>query len=272
MKKLYTIIIIALFLCSTIAGCKKSTNAAPPDSIPQILSETYYYSGGQGEVVLYQYDGNGRNIKQTDSNSGAFDTLVYSNSTVLRKSYSSAGTLQQTDTYILNSKGLAISYTYGSTKQNKACIGRIPYIYHMPGLMSFPQETSYTDTYEYDANGYMVKQTWYSSGDTTIMSFQYTNGNRSSYTYSSSSNSETVKVAYLLNKQNTIGQYNSGIFFLGKQDRNLPGTISVQYYYQGTCYYDTVQCSYQYDNKNRVIKQFNLSGSYSDSTSYTYKN
>jgi hypothetical protein len=81
----------------------------------------------------------------------------------------------------------------------------------------------------------------------------------------------TETISYYTDKQNTIGDENNGIAFLGKQNNNLYKTII---YNEGSYYPpDSAHYWYKFDSRNRVIMRY-LSSTlalYVDSTRYTYK-
>ena len=134
--------------------------------------------------------------------------------------------------YALNSKGLAISYA--------------DLIYN-----------------EYDENGYLIH--WYID-DKNASFISILNGNMSSVKriYSADTTFSTYEYSQ---KNNTIGYENMGMSFLGKQNINL---TSKQIYHKNSDLPDTAYFSYEFDNKDRVVKQITNNSGNINTILYTY--
>jgi hypothetical protein len=139
------------------------------------------------------------------------------------------------DTLTINYSGSIVILTEGTYKST--------YTLDLNGLATM-QIMPNNDTvfYKYDESGYEVEEK--SRGD--IFTFGYLDGNK----IHESHNSSTINYSFNNDKVNTIGQENYGIAYLGKQNKNLirsyvdPSGITVTY-------------SYEFDSKNRVIKERN---------------
>jgi hypothetical protein len=277
MKKIYLFIITALFLYVITAACKKDkndTDGDPVASFPKIDSVIDYQYNYIGDIAIYKYDSKGRVVRILYKD-GSSDSLIYSDTQVLWKYYWPGGSLDAIDTYMLNSKGLATMVIFDSGKKERSSA------VNLPKRMNFNSNTSSLSQLlrEYDANGYMVKETYYiftSSADTATYWYTIKNGNINGIngisTNQSNPYSITETFSYYTDKQNTIGDQNSGIAFLGKQNNNLVKTLL--YNLNNYSPPDTLQYWYKFDSKNRVIMSYSslTLGSYVDSTRYTYKN
>jgi hypothetical protein len=259
------IIIQAILLYTATISCKKDKNEEPTIPVPQLLTITNYYNGAVSGVRTIHYDANGRYVKST-LNNGSYDTIEYSNPLVLWKSYDAKGILTGIETYNINSDGLAI-FNSSDKKRDKAPIEPLQ------KNMNFTKEIN-DAAFEYDANGYLVKQTdynYFTSLDTTITIFHIVNGNISGKSVSSSSSyieEMTFSFTYLPDRPNTIGYQNTGIFFLGKQSKNLLEYIIFKTALSNP---DTIKYKYGFDSKNRVIMQIQSMNSIIMATSFTYK-
>jgi hypothetical protein len=243
------------FLISIIAfsACKKNSNDNEPyipdngSSIPKIATIT-----GSVDTTFFQYNSSGKLIKEI--NWSGYQTLEYSGNTVTLKDYSKGGVIQSTEIYTLNPRGQAISSSY--TGKKKSTEGK----YLSEGNFS----TTYT--YEYDNNGYLIREMYpisESIHDTVV--YTITNGNVTQVKYPGN---EYFNYTYT-NSNNTIGKENEGISFLGKQNKNL-GKSSTHTYQSQTS--NPTTSTYEYDNKGRVKMLTTSDGSSSWSVTYTYIN
>jgi hypothetical protein len=246
MKSKYLLFAMLIAIITT-SSCKKD-NKNTTSSFPRILKENILY-GQQTYSITYQYDDNFRvtKIVQLD---GKIKTYNYVDSTVMVKTFNREGTAMiSIETYTLNSKGLAKSLhgtgTYGS------------------------RTSTWSETYEYDGSGYLVKEVFSSTletGHTAYYSILDGNMVAEAFLYDGQSDSTSYK--FLPNTTNTIGNENTGISFLGKQNVNLFNWMNEKSSTHGTSPYI---CTYEFDNLNRVAKRIRTEEGVSTLTStYIY--
>jgi hypothetical protein len=97
----------------------------------------------------------------------------------------------------------------------------------------------------------------------------YNNNDTITYNYdnignliSTVSNGYTTNYEYYTDKINTIGYYNWGIYFLGKDSKNLIKSAIQNTY--------TTNFNYTFDSNNRVSKKREITSNYQNTTTYTY--
>jgi hypothetical protein len=138
--------------------------------------------------------------------------------------------------------------------------GTLLYFLNADGLAD---STNYGIIYGYNENGYMVHQFYDTNNEWTITIL---NGNRSRAIRIVSGYLSYSDYSYN-QKNNTIGNENNGMGFEGKQNINL---TSKEIYYK-LCYFpDTIYHSYDFDIKDRVVKQIIVNSGKSDTILYTY--
>jgi hypothetical protein len=249
MKTKFLLMVFILGLAGMTSCTKKDSDTPSPATpgVPKIKTATEYY-GTYEYSTAYRYDAAGRLTGGTYSDSGYFH-VVYGTGTVEINEYSSAGIMQYKTVYTLNSSGLAVSAT--GTDYYKGGVNRFRSLWCRNILKTISSKTdssvSSTVTYEYDIEGYLIRETYYETYDTTVFTYVVENGNTVSMSYIIYDIPMTFYYQYLTDKTNTIGEQNMGITFLGKQDKNL--IQSIQYIY------DTIAVSYEFDSKSRVSKR-----------------
>ena len=248
MKKL---ILSAAVLAMVFVGCKKeetkpsdsSSSSSSSSSTPKISKQTTYsYNDSiitDTSIILYTYDSKGRLI----SYSSKYNSITYS--------YISAN---------------LISYTV-SQKSNASV-------------------QNYTFNYLLDSKGKATKL--YVDGKTDTTNINYSTDGYSLGSSSSNSQFEVVGenvvkkdgyiYEYYLDKINVLSNANYGVYFMGKDSKNL--VKSQKSVAGGTSTMSpTIQYTYEFDSKNRVIKSTRntvttngLSGPGKSITKYEYIN
>jgi len=220
-------IVILPLIFVILFSCKKDKNnytTAPVMSYPKINTETYVY-GGNSSTETYSYNSNGRIFLLTQSD-GSFIKYEYSNNKLIMEHYQSGGSLLYTAFNKINSLGLVVSDSMSS---------------------------SYSK-YEYDVNGYLIKELNYNNGILTDSSI-YTifNGNTISVTRNNLTTTYLYTVEYFTDKSNTIGNENKGIGFWGKQSTNLVKSVAYSIVGQGQLSLE--EYTYEFDINGRVSRQ-----------------
>jgi len=270
-----TIMIVIIFMSS----CKKdNTNGKPYNPFAKIQTITTNYNGFPESIETFQYDYLGRVVKDM-MNDSSYITYEYSNSMITEKQFSNNNTLTALIALSLNSNGYVTSGTinlYGNKK--KSGTNRIKLGTNLISTCS----GSFNATY--DNNGYLIYVGWIEEDSTKTIFYKGTskytifNENTISLTtsdiYTTDSLIQTEQYTFK-DTSNTIGLENQGIFFLGKQNKNLTSTYTfitndvTNNYTSTNNYTDT----YEYDSKGRVTKQTETDNSNNTTISiYTYSN
>lgn len=239
-KKLFGFSILIIILFST---CKKGNNGEQSTNnlnTPQIKSINVSDTSGYVLTMnTYYYDNLNRLAQITEVvNSPTPVTLFYkfeySPLKVIVKRNILHGTwISEKTIYELNSVGLAITSTVMTfTDSNDSLI-------------------EMSDTYQYNSDGYLTTQVSSLFGPSPVVtaSYQVTNRNYESITWTSTASGSTEKENYSYDAGhiNTIGNVNVGLSFLGKSSYNpmmkatLDSTQLVSAIY-----------SYQYNSDNRI--------------------
>jgi len=246
---------MSIFLTGVFFACKKDKNETPQPStpavtIPKIKTETdsldnststyFYNNAGKLYKVLY-HDGN-------------YDTVIYAANSITVKGYEiNPLTLSYEMVFNLNNKGLATSawqINYNVSKKTNNSLFKT--------FLFNNSKTNDTTTvqYFYNTNDYMIKEI-YNNNDT--LTYNYDNiGNL----ISTVSNGYTTNYEYYTDKINTIGYYNWGIYFLGKDSKNLIKSAIKNTH--------TTNFNYTFDSNNRVSKKREITSNYQNTTTYTY--
>ncbi len=248
MKKL---ILSAAVLAMVFVGCKKeetkpsdsSTSSSSSSSTPKISKETtyMYYDSiiTDTSITLYTYDSKGRLVSQIN---GDF-TMKYS--------YTSANLISST--FIIKDIDTVENYKFN-------------YILDSKGKAIKSYQVGKIDTFQinYSADGYSL------GSSSSNSQFEVVGENvvkKDGYTYE-----------YYLDKINVLSNANRGIYFMGKDSKNL---VKSQKSVDGgtSTMSPTTQYTYEFDSKNRVIKSTRntvttngLSGPGKSITKYEYIN
>jgi YD repeat-containing protein len=187
---------LVLLLCGFLFSCEKNDSIEPidpaPDEIPKIKTETDGTYFG-----THTYDALGRRIEENYAD-GWKTIYKYEDYKVTCDSYREDGTYYQTFTYLLNEKGLCISF-------HENLYGR-------------------TTTYQYDNNDRRIYR-YTTDGDGSAFQegfFFYEGDNlaKDSTSYFGDDKKIVVTYEYFTDIESTLSNANSGKLFLGKDNKN----------------------------------------------------
>jgi len=272
--KIQKLILVAIFCTIGLVDCKKDDNSDSPSNLSgSKLSKVTFGN----ESSTFQYDGKGR-LSKISHGSGAYTTLEYSASTVVIKEFNEQGIQDNSYwTYTLNSKGLATTCSYNEAGLSGKIVG-IRSNSHLKNAFTILAASDILTTYEYDANGFLIKEVYPETNETK--NYVISNGNVvSSFGTWEWGYENTYQ--YLANSTNTIfdddfdmgGNENIGIYFMGKRNTNLISAITERVKDEyGTFHTYQYSYSYEFDSKNRVTKKTSSSQNDSYVTTYTYIN
>ena len=236
-----TVIAINLLLFSS---CEKDNNEAanPLLGIPKINTQKMYINDELSVSFTYEYNSLGKVSKMTQNEE--YTIIQYQNNMIYFQNYDANGNLLTTDTAFLNTDGLieSMSFTYGDKIFDKT-----------KPFFKKNNKAMQTATYEYDSDGFLIKLTIKNSEQTIIQFFTIENEN--TVKTKITSETDTITAYFTFNDQiNTIGSYNTGMDFFGKQNKNLYDKYTTEMIYNGQVNsYDT-NVTYEFDDKNRVTK------------------
>ena len=189
-------LIILCFLTAIILSCQKDEFFEPIEPISQPIPKIRTETDGT-YFATYTYDDQGR-IVEENYEEGWKTIYKYESNKVIRETYNIDGTFFDSDTYQLNDKGICTSFIDGQ-------YGRTYY-------------------FQYDADGRKTHGYSTSADGTPFQEYFYfyENGNvvKDSTVYASDSSSIVVAYEYFTDVKTTIGNYNRGIFYLGKGNEN----------------------------------------------------
>ena len=224
--KIQLLFIPIFFLILFLSSCKKE-NSTPIPVKPLILKQTTV-SGFTTTSAQYKYDNSGRviNILFNDS---TYTNYEYSGSSIHEVNYSLGGTIYYDVIYTLDAKGLAISSTVTAFANVK-----------------------WTETFEYNANGFMIREVRTSS-TTPSYTWDYTitGENIATEHFVMGTSAVTYTNYYLTGSANTIDLENTGILFRGKQSANLVDSAGINTSLMAV----SAAYTYEYDNQKRVTKK-----------------
>ena len=242
--------LVALLAGMALCGCQKDDDASSNENggtgvkgTPLIATMTIH-NDKVVKTVSYKYDGKGRIISYNSdaveaSNYFKNVTFTYSESKIVEQvTLGDKSTL--TIESKLNGKGLAISSVWKNGN----------------GEIQNSSEAEYND------DGYLIHKKDVDKKGNYECSYSYTieNGNVVKKVRASNNGyGETETYTYYTDKPNTIGNEDGGLFYYGKQSKNLLKSKT------NGGHTDTY--TYEFDSKNRVTKQLCSDGSY---TEYTY--
>jgi len=213
------------FISILLNSCiKKADNHIGP-TMGKLISSIQYSTGGTN---TYTYNSSGQRStfvykSGTITEIGSY-TYTASSITMLANEISGTNSYTIKSTILLNNAGLAISEVDSTTGSSTS--GNTLY-------------------YTYDANGYRTSAITQSS----TQNFTYQNGNLSSVIYSGTT-PYNYTYTYLMDKPNTLGNQNVGIYYLGKDNANLKNTYTNTYGSSTTTYYN----SYIFNSDGTVQK------------------
>ncbi len=228
------------------SSCKKNNDSGSDDLSSSMLIKRIAYSDTTGQHYgtseSFQYDLEGRISQMLYDMPQWMDSVLH-----IFKYYPSKVNVEYfytnhfkggRYTYYLNADGLAVADT------------QITYSQKGDSTISF------TDTFIYDQNGYMVEKKTFIDGDTSRWiseNYQIVNGNIVSTVFDRADwgSPLTETYEYYPNSLNTLGNANTGRIFLGKSSTNLMKSSLTQYDPPKTAKY-----TYFMDSRNRVVLEF----------------
>jgi len=262
-------LIIAVLATLASLSCNKDKAISPdPHSVTKIQSETSYHADGTiSDATSYEYDNDARLLK-LKSLDNSYSTADYSTTMIIITYYNADGTLDanQTEQINLDSKGLATSIIYTSTKKSAAL--------NKPHLFKYSTNGNTTYSTTYNTDGFILTRTIATPDYTNIVNHTITNDNvtKEDEVYTpkgGTSSTYSFAYEYYTDKINTIGMYNTGIYYNGKDNKNLYKKKTV---ISGSTSYILNNYEYEFDGKGRVSKIINkdASGTISGWTTYVY--
>lgn len=238
-----------LVLILAFSACKENNNDEPVLTNPSMLikTATQYQDGKVTSTTAYEYDNSGRIAKIT-YNAGRYEKYSYVSDTIILKEIYNNEFNHYTDTLLLNDRGLVISVNRSSS-------------------------------FEYDAEGYLVRSTIVRDKYAYITINTIANGDILETTSEVDSLGilmETSNYRYDFNSTpavaSTIGDENTGIAFFGKQSKNLPS--GCHYSYSRRVDHLTIEKDYSFmhllDRYQRVVKKTQVNNLADYYTVYTY--
>ena len=229
------IIVLLLLVIAFGSGCKKDSEKALLDPSTCLVKKQVQKNeyGSILATVSYEYDDQRRiTIRTIEPASGLTWTYkyTYSTSQVVEAEHDYTGAMKYQVTYHLDDNGLAVT----SSQSGKSVMGN--------------------SQYEYNADGYMIKNTFFSEGTTFYASWSWeiTDGNITSHTsyqpHSGLGGTETY--TYFTDKTNSAGNNNTGMMFFGKSSRNLVRSST----FTSDASSGSATYSYEFDSHQRMTK------------------
>jgi hypothetical protein len=245
--KIKYILLVLLFTAITITSCKKESANRLHTNIKLLRQTTTVFGGDTLSDGTYSYDDQGRvvHILFWDS---TYSIYHYGDKTVDMIHYARFGKPYTHSIYTLNSDGLAISSidTGFSYKAKPGMTGSLS----PSGL-----NQAWTETFEYDVNGFLIKEVQTMSwGVSYTQVFTVSGGNTTHLSYQVSAGLSTYDYQFIPGSVNTIGQENFGIFYEGRQNTGLILSETINHNDGGIATV-TRNYTYEFDNKNRVTKK-----------------
>ena len=241
-----TPLIALLSMIILVSSCKKNNDSGSNDLSSSMLIKRMAYTDTTGQHYgtseSFQYNSLGRISQMLYDMPQWMDSVLH-----IFKYYPSKVNVEYfytnhfkggRYTYYLNADGLAVADTEITYNQNG------------------DSTISFTYTFIYDQNGYMVEKKIFMGGDTSRWiseNYQIVNGNVVSTVFDRADwgSSLTETYEYYPNTGNTLGNANTGRMFLGKSSTNLMKSSLTQYNPPQTAKY-----TYSIDARNRVVQEF----------------
>jgi len=237
---IYPLMVMGVFILFT-SSCKKgddiNKSSANINSVKKL--QTVHYSSGS--TTTYEYNSDGKVSKSIDTGDGVHGggytfTYTYSGNIITTTTVEPTGRITN-EVSTLNSQGYISKTTGTRGSQN------------------------YAITYEYDNSGYCIKEIFSESNSNQITTYIYTNGNKTSSTYTEGTYTSLVTYEYYLDKENTLSdEHLFGMSYRGKSSKNL---IKKETYPPSNTSFTAY--TYDYDQDNYVTK---LTNTYNDGTTY----
>lgn len=232
MKNIMALLVLVLAVLST--GCKKKNDEPPGLPKLKMMIEDV---GNINDTTTYTYNADGTIHSVVDD--GDLSVFSYSTGFVTKTSYSTAGSIDFIETYILNTKGLADSIVQVNTSGNISRYG-----------LNYDGNDFLTEHYTYKADT-IFSTIEYINDSKNIIAVQILNHQGLGLTY-------TANYGYFLNNENTIGNSNMGMSFLGKSSKNAYNSIATNFIVSSFMLF-----AYEYDRYGRIVnrKQYASAGS-----------
>jgi PKD repeat protein len=183
--------------------------------LPKISTWATYYNDSLLYIGTYTYDNKNR-LSKVEWTDNSFETYSYSDTSVV-DNYFEDNVLADSYIYKLNSKGLAASgiETWNSSRKSGLAKKK---------SARLKEEYYSLFKYTYNSDSYLIKE---EVNDVEIYLYTIENGNqvRTDYVYTENQEYSYTKTYSFCDTINTTGNECTGIYFLGKQDRNLVSTI-----------------------------------------------
>ena len=217
------------------------------------------------DCIIYSKDSSGSKVSS--------EHFINSNGKLVKIEYSDS---LPEDVYYKYSGNMVIRMNYVNEEKGRYVLSSNSYAIRLT-----EKHNDYIDTteFEYDAEGYLIKSTWY-SGSTIGCSYsnnQYSGGNliKTVYTSNGSQDSSIVSYEYYLDKEskNFInGQFGQKEwFFYGKRLKNLVKKKTFVYYLEGSVFRtEVIEFIYELNDKGYVSKKTDVLSS-GHKRIYTYQ-
>ncbi len=234
-----------LVLLAFVYSCKKDEDTDNPvtENVPLIATRAISYEEHpEIDSTSFLYDDKGRCTWFGDSNDRT--DVTYSGSNVVFTSYED-DVLDYTDTYTLNELGMASMQ-----------------------VRTQPGRNNSSEKYIYNSKNQLIKTVVIENGiqDTTFYFYDGDNVATMVTRYEENSivTSDTTRFEYYTDKISTVEMANLGFPFIGPRNKNIIKKTKRRY--------GTTDFTYEFDSKNRVIKETATSnGSVNHYVHYTYK-
>jgi PKD repeat protein len=219
--------------------------------LPKISTWATYYNDSLLYIGTYTYDNKNR-LSKVEWTDNSFETYAYSDTSVVDK-YFYDNVLSDSYIYKLNSKGLASSCieTWNSSEKRGTAKKK---------SARLKEEYNSLFKFTYNSDSYLIKE---EINDVEIYLYTIEKGNQVGidYIYTEDQAYSYTKTCTYCDTINTTGNECVGIYFLGKQDRNIVNTIVTQQGDNTT----TSKRKYTLDSKGRVATKI------IELPDYTYK-
>jgi len=222
------ICLIAAVIALFIGGCKKEGETPAVPKIKTAIVPDFFNMVTDTMHYTYNDDGTVSEIKY---NSGLSRRVyLYNTGTITEIFYNMQGSPSTTSTYFWKGSGLVDSFYYAAA--------------------------DYRYSYKYDSKGFKTEETF--RGPTNNISSIYTfvnNGTNITQQYfadGSGNINASYENIYDTGKQNTIGNANTGMAFLGKDAANPVVTVNTS----NSGGNATQQISYTYDSQGRITAKY----------------
>lgn len=245
-------VLLALLCLLALFSCKETekTEVAVISPLSKIKTITFYRNEAVQTIQSFEYDSLGRCTKLSDYDPETATTTHSSyqyapHMVLVNRVYDELNQYYSRDTIFLNEQGLEIRTSHHS------------------------------DNREYDSSGYLIQRKEFGlTAMPVTYSFQVLDGNTVKTIQTINDPTEdrifyTMYFTFIPNSVNTIGVENKGLYFHGKQDKNLVKEYHTDIVYRDPADY-TDSYLYEYDAKKRVTKRISKNNAVRIYEAYTY--